>query len=202
VTFALTLLGVALWHHRTLEVATTGLFAITLYKLTFGSFRDGVGLDGLLVTFHTSGSSSPTWDVCYFALLSRHFEKSHMPDWVIRAQFGHVSPAMMAIYSHVRRKALDDAAHALEPDGALPTSTPPASSASDRVMSQVTSQPRQSRSNVLDFSKKTGGPSRTRNHSRRARRVAMLPDEVLGATISHREMVWAQQDSNLRPPGS
>ena len=39
-----------------------------------------------------------------------------LPDWVIRAQFGHVSPAMMAVYSHVRRKALDEAAKALEPD--------------------------------------------------------------------------------------
>ena len=54
-----------------------------------------------------------------------------VPDWVIRAQFGHLSPAMMAIYSHVRRKALDDAAHALEPDGASPMSTPPAATASD-----------------------------------------------------------------------
>jgi Na+/H+ antiporter NhaD/arsenite permease-like protein len=80
VLFALTLLGVALWHHRTVEVATTGLVAITLYKLTFGSFRDGVGLDGLL------GHLSHEWVIvanlgCLllgFALLSRHFEKSHI----------------------------------------------------------------------------------------------------------------------------
>src|SRR4029453_3530264 len=80
VLFALTLLGVALWHHRTLEVATTGLVAITLYKLTFGSFRDGVGLDGLLAHL------SHEWVIvanlgCLllgFALLSRHFEKSHI----------------------------------------------------------------------------------------------------------------------------
>jgi len=45
-------------------------------------------------------------------------------DWVIRAQFGHVSPAMMAVYSHVRRKALDGAASALEPEAA-PTTVPP-----------------------------------------------------------------------------
>jgi hypothetical protein len=35
---------------------------------------------------------------------------------VLRAQFGHVSPPMLAVYSHVRRKALDEAPQALEPD--------------------------------------------------------------------------------------
>jgi hypothetical protein len=34
---------------------------------------------------------------------------------VIQAQMGHVSPAMMSPYSHIRRKALDEAAAALEP---------------------------------------------------------------------------------------
>lgn len=42
-----------------------------------------------------------------------------LPDWVIQAQVGHVSPQMMKTYSHVRRLALDQAAAALEP--ALPT---------------------------------------------------------------------------------
>jgi hypothetical protein len=37
------------------------------------------------------------------------------PDWVIQAQMGHVSPAMMKTYSHIRRKALDTAATALQP---------------------------------------------------------------------------------------
>jgi hypothetical protein len=34
---------------------------------------------------------------------------------LIQAQMGHVSPAMMKTYSHVRRIALDAAAEALEP---------------------------------------------------------------------------------------
>jgi hypothetical protein len=34
---------------------------------------------------------------------------------VIQAQMGHVLPAMMRTYSHIRRKALDEAAAALEP---------------------------------------------------------------------------------------
>src|SRR5689334_14815865 len=79
--FALTLLGVALWHQRTLEIAAAGLVTITLYKLFFGSFRDGAGLNGL------AAHLSHEWVIvanlaCLllgFALLSRHFEKSHVP---------------------------------------------------------------------------------------------------------------------------
>jgi integrase len=41
-------------------------------------------------------------------------EKS-LPDWVIQAQVGHVDPQMMKTYSHIRRRALDEAAAALEP---------------------------------------------------------------------------------------
>jgi integrase len=37
--------------------------------------------------------------------LTRLAEK-RQPDWVIQAQMGHVSPAMMRTYSHIRRKAL------------------------------------------------------------------------------------------------
>lgn len=46
--------------------------------------------------------------------LTRLAEKGQ-PDWVIQAQMGHVSPAMMRTYSHIRRKALDEAVAALEP---------------------------------------------------------------------------------------
>jgi hypothetical protein len=35
---------------------------------------------------------------------------------VIQAQVGHVDPQMMKTYSHIRRKALDEAAAALEPN--------------------------------------------------------------------------------------
>ena len=79
--FAFTLLGVALLHRRTLEVAAAGLVTITLYKLLFGSFRGAAGLDGLKTHL------SHEWVIvanlaCLllgFAVLSRHFEKSHVP---------------------------------------------------------------------------------------------------------------------------
>ncbi len=37
------------------------------------------------------------------------------PDWVIQAQIGHVSPAMMKACSYIRRQALDAAAGVLQP---------------------------------------------------------------------------------------
>ncbi|MCR4331960.1 MAG: hypothetical protein NUV34_04565 [Sulfuricaulis sp.] len=79
--FALTLLGVALFHHRTLAVALSGLFAITLYKLLVTGFHAGTGLAGLL------GHLQHEWVILTnllglllgFAVLSRHFEESHIP---------------------------------------------------------------------------------------------------------------------------
>lgn len=79
--FAGTLLGVALFHHRTLEVAITGLTTIALYKVAFASFHEGAGLTGLVA--HLGAE----WVVLAnlfgllmgFALLSRHFEDSHVP---------------------------------------------------------------------------------------------------------------------------
>jgi Na+/H+ antiporter NhaD/arsenite permease-like protein len=47
VLFALTLIGVALFHHHTLRVALTGLAVVTLYKLLFAPFAGGAGLAGL-----------------------------------------------------------------------------------------------------------------------------------------------------------
>ena len=44
IMFALTLLGVALFHHHTLKVALAGLAAIVAYKLTFTGFKFGAGI--------------------------------------------------------------------------------------------------------------------------------------------------------------
>ena len=82
ILFGLTLLGVALFHHHTLQVALAGLAAITGYKLAFTGFKFGAGLPGLV------GHMQHEWVVlanlfCLlmgFALLSRHFEKSNVPE--------------------------------------------------------------------------------------------------------------------------
>jgi Na+/H+ antiporter NhaD/arsenite permease-like protein len=82
ILFACMLLGIALFHHHTLKVALIGLAAITGYKLLFTGFKYGLGLSGL------AGHMAHEWVVlanlfCLlmgFALLSRHFEESRVPD--------------------------------------------------------------------------------------------------------------------------
>ncbi len=81
ILFALTLLGVALFHHYTLQVALAGAVAIALYKIVFTSFKFGPGVAGFVAHL------GHEWVIlanlfCLltgFALLSRHFEKSHVP---------------------------------------------------------------------------------------------------------------------------
>jgi Na+/H+ antiporter NhaD/arsenite permease-like protein len=82
ILFALTLLGVALFHHHTLPVALTGLASIIVYKLAFTGFKYGAGLGGL------SQHMAHEWVTLAnlflllmgFALLSRQFEESRIPD--------------------------------------------------------------------------------------------------------------------------
>ena len=82
ILFAMTLLGVALFHHHTLQVALAGLAAILVYKLGFTGFKFGPGLGGLALHM------GHEWVILAnlflllmgFALLSRHFEESKLPD--------------------------------------------------------------------------------------------------------------------------
>ena len=82
VLFALTLLGVALFHHHTLQVALMGLAVIALYKLGFTGFKSGPGLAGLglhmahewIILTNLAGL------LLGFALLSNHFERSKVPE--------------------------------------------------------------------------------------------------------------------------
>ena len=82
ILFALTLLGVAVFHHRTLQVALTGLAAITLYKLLFTGFKFGAGLGGLGLHMQHEWVILANLFLLLmgFALLSRHFEKSQIPE--------------------------------------------------------------------------------------------------------------------------
>ncbi len=75
ILFGLTLLGVAVFHHKTFEVAVAGLAAVLAFKLLFTDFnlahhllQEGrllLNLFGLLMGF---------------AILARHFEKTRIPD--------------------------------------------------------------------------------------------------------------------------
>src|SRR5215510_5885448 len=82
ILFALTLLGVAVLHRHTLQVALIGLAAIISYKLAFTGFKFGNGLPGL--AGHMAHEAVILTNLFLllmgFALLSRHFEKSRVPE--------------------------------------------------------------------------------------------------------------------------
>jgi Na+/H+ antiporter NhaD/arsenite permease-like protein len=81
ILFGLTLLGVALFHHKTLSVALVGLGAIVFHKVAFTGFKTGPGFAGFFTHL------GHEWVIltnlfCLlmgFALLARHFEKSRVP---------------------------------------------------------------------------------------------------------------------------
>ena len=81
ILFALTLAGVALFHHHTLRVAVIGLVSITLYKLVFSHFGGVPGFDGLLALLgHEWVTVANLFGLLLgFALLSKHFEESQLP---------------------------------------------------------------------------------------------------------------------------
>ena len=82
ILFGLTLLGVAILHHKTLQVALTGLAVVTVYKLLFTGFRQGEGLSGLVLQMHHEWVILANLFLLLmgFAILSRHFENSRIPD--------------------------------------------------------------------------------------------------------------------------
>ncbi|MDQ6880559.1 MAG: citrate transporter [Pseudomonadota bacterium] len=79
--FALTLLGVALFHRHTLAVAVTGAVAIALGKLFFSDFAGVPGLAGLvgLLTHEWVTLANLLGLLLGFALLADHFERSGLP---------------------------------------------------------------------------------------------------------------------------
>jgi Phage integrase family len=119
---------------------------------------DDVMALGMAIVTKSAGLAHVRFHDGRHTALTRLAEKGQ-PDWVIQAQMGHVSPAMMRTYSHIRRKALVDAAAALEPSfklkfprhpsqprGLKPAlyvdeaKKPTSHDRCDRVMSQFTSQ--------------------------------------------------------------
>jgi Na+/H+ antiporter NhaD/arsenite permease-like protein len=81
ILFALTLLGVALFHHHTLAVALTGLATITLYKLGFTGFHgvDGVAGLGIHLAHEWVTIANLLGLLLGFAILARYFEDSGIP---------------------------------------------------------------------------------------------------------------------------
>src|SRR5574343_465035 len=81
ILFALTLLGVALFHDHTLKVGLTGLVTISLYKVLITGFHTGEGLAGLAGHFAHEWVTLANLFLLLmgFALLARHFEKTRIP---------------------------------------------------------------------------------------------------------------------------
>lgn len=84
--FGATLLGVAVFHHRTLTVALAGLTTTILYKLAFAGFAHGPGFAGLSAHFgHESVILANLMLLLLgFALLANQFERSNIPEHMPR----------------------------------------------------------------------------------------------------------------------
>ncbi|MCP9626599.1 citrate transporter [Rhodopseudomonas palustris] len=82
ILFALTLLGVAIFHRHTMAIALGGLATITGYKLLFAGFKTGAGVLGLALHLQHEWVTLANLFLLLmgFALLSAHFEKSGIPD--------------------------------------------------------------------------------------------------------------------------
>ncbi|HEY8508111.1 MAG TPA: hypothetical protein VIL32_07135 [Steroidobacteraceae bacterium] len=79
--FALTLLGVALFHRYTLHIAAAGLLVVVMYKLLGPGFATGPGLAGLAehLTHEWPTFANLMSLLLGFALIARHFEESRVP---------------------------------------------------------------------------------------------------------------------------
>lgn len=82
ILFAAILLGIAVFHRHTLPIALAGLAVIVAYKIGFTGFKSGPGLTGFA---HHMAHEWVTLANLFlllmgFALLSRHFEESRIPD--------------------------------------------------------------------------------------------------------------------------
>jgi Na+/H+ antiporter NhaD/arsenite permease-like protein len=79
--FGATLVGVAIFHRRTLGIAVAGLLTITAYKVLLGDFHGAPGAVGLLFHLHAEWVLLANLFALLvgFALLARHFEHSQLP---------------------------------------------------------------------------------------------------------------------------
>jgi len=81
ILFALMLVGVALFHHHTLPIAVGGMLLISAYKIGWSPFPEGPGVAGWVAHLgHEWVMLTNLLGLLLgFALLSKHFESSHVP---------------------------------------------------------------------------------------------------------------------------
>lgn len=80
--FALSLLGIALWHRQALLIAVAGLLSVISYKLGHDGFAGVAGLPGLWqhLVHEWVILTNLLALLTGFALLARHFETSNLPE--------------------------------------------------------------------------------------------------------------------------
>src|SRR4029453_12825436 len=84
ILFAITLVGIALFHRYVLPIAVVGLAVISLWKIGFSPFAQGTGVTGWLAHLEAEWVllTNLLGLLLGFALLSKHFEASRVPDWL------------------------------------------------------------------------------------------------------------------------
>ncbi len=84
ILFALTLAGIAFFHRFTLPIALVGLAVISLFKIMSSPFAEGPGISGWIDHFVDEWVllANLLGLLLGFALLSKHFETSRVPDWL------------------------------------------------------------------------------------------------------------------------
>jgi Na+/H+ antiporter NhaD/arsenite permease-like protein len=84
--FAATLVGIALFHHQTLPIAVGGLVMVSLWKIGFSPFTEGAGAGGWIAHLGVEWVmlTNLLGLLLGFALLSKHFEASRVPEWLPR----------------------------------------------------------------------------------------------------------------------
>ncbi|MEO5370127.1 MAG: hypothetical protein H7833_08665 [Magnetococcus sp. DMHC-1] len=114
--FACTLLGVALFHRHTLQVALTGLAIIATYKVIFTGFVHGAGVSGLIqhIGHEWVILTNLLCLLMGFALLSNHFEESKIPEILPRfLPSGWIGSFVLLFLIFVLSSFLDNIAAAL-----------------------------------------------------------------------------------------
>jgi Na+/H+ antiporter NhaD/arsenite permease-like protein len=126
ILFALTLIGVAVFHHRTFEVALTGLLAIAGYKLfcdTGYHFQEHFfGENSLMEQLSDKHQRQGEWSILInlfglllgFGILAKIFEDSGVPDYLPKfLPDDWKGPALLLIFIFVISSFLDNIAAAM-----------------------------------------------------------------------------------------
>jgi len=126
ILFALTLLGVALFHKHTLKVALIGLTSLLVFKFVFDSdfnlFRHLFGETSILTQIIDKETRTGEWGILLnlfglltgFAILAKHFEESGVPDYLPRfLPDDWKGPLVLLIFVFILSSFLDNIAAAM-----------------------------------------------------------------------------------------